>query len=245
MMRTWKLLGLSALAALLFVAPTPAGAQTDGVIPKTNAGKTLEEQIQALDTKLGQMFKDFEQGVNAGFKKLHGHIESLNNRLKTLEANDPDTTLKLGDARLRIERLEKQVEKLRLDMETLQKRTTTIAKYPPDEKATLDDIRAQLKQIEQTLNRLQATTNRTAFTNPPAPRPGRIVFTNHHPETLLFVLNNAARRVEPGQTITFNGQPAGTFTYEVVSPTTGTRGIQTRSLEPGETFIITARPSGL
>src|SRR5260370_42543484 len=109
-------------------------------------------------------------------------------------------------------------------MEPLQKRlpSTGIALYPPEDKAILDEIRAQIKQTEQPLNRMQTTTNRTAFTNPPTGI-GRIVFTNLHPETLLFVLNNTSQRVEPGQTVTFNGRPAGTFTYEVISPTTGTR----------------------
>src|SRR5262249_50801083 len=125
----------------------------------------------------------------------------------------------------------------------LQKRLPpgSISKYPPNDKTTLEEIRAQLKQIEQTLNRLQATTNRTAFTNPPTTA-GTIVLVNRHPETLLFVINQKAYRAVPGQTVTIDNMPAGTFTYEVISPTTGSGGAHTRVLAPGEIYTLTARP---
>jgi hypothetical protein len=231
MMRTWRLLGLSALTALLLVTRASAGGgQTDGVIPQKDA--VTKEHLEALEKRLLEEFR-----------KIADTFKAQDKRLNNLEVNDADTRLKLSDAQIKIKTLEARVDQLRLDVETLQKRLPpgSISKYPPDDKAPLDEIRAQLRQIEQALNRLQATTNRTAFF-PPTPRTGRIVFTNLHPETLLFVLNNTARRVEPGQTMTFNEQLAGTFTYEVVSPTTGTRGVQTRTLEPGETYTLTARP---
>src|SRR5262249_11136280 len=202
----------------------------DGVIPKQNVGS--KEHLEALEKRLLEEFK-----------KIADAFKGQEKRLKTLEENDADTTLKLGDARIRIERLEKQVEKLRLDFEDLQKRLSlgNISKYPPTEKVTLEEIRAQLKQIEQTLNRLQGTTNRTAFTNPPTAT-GTIVLVNRHPETLLFVINQKAYRAVSGQTVTIGNMAAGAFTFEVISPTTGSRGVQTRTLAPRETYTRTARP---
>jgi hypothetical protein len=231
MMRTWKLLGLSTLTALCLVTRAPAGGEpTDGVIPKQNAG--TKEHLEALEKRLLEEFK-----------KIAEAFKGQDKRLKTLEENDADTRLKLSDAQIKIKTLEARVDQLRFDVEDLQKRLPpgSISKYPPTDKVTLDEIRAQLRQIEQTLNRLQATTNRTAFTNPPTAT-GTIVLVNRHPETLLFVINQKAYRAVSGQTVTIDKMPAGTFTYEVISPTTGSRGIQTRALAPGETYTLTARP---
>ncbi len=238
MMRTWNLLGLSALAALVLVRPALAGGQpTDGVIPKTDAFKKLQEQVQAMD----QALRGMADTLNQEAKKISNAINGHDNRLKTLEANDVDTTLKLGDARLRIERLEKQVEKLRLDMEALQKRTSNIALYPPSDKISLDEVRAQLRQIEQILNRMQGT-GRTAFSSPVVTT-GRILMVNTYPDMhLLFIINQKAYRVEAGQTAAIDNMPAGTFTYEVISPIAGSAGRHSRVLTPGQTYTLTARP---
>jgi hypothetical protein len=231
MMRTWNLLGLSALVAVTLVSRAPAGGEV-------GEPKTVEQQLKSLDRTV----KGLVDTLNLELKKISEAINGHQKRLNTLEANDADTTLKLGDARLRVERLEKQVEKLRLDLETLQKRTSGIAFYPPTDKADLDEIRAQLRKIEQMLDRTQGGTERKAFASP-AGRTGRIVLVNQHPEELLFLINNRRYRVSPGQTATIRDVPAGTFTYEVLSPTTGSAvGIRNRTLDPGETFTITARP---
>jgi len=41
--------------------------------------------------------------------------------------------------------------------------------------------------------------------------------------------------------MTVDGQPAGTFTYEAISPTWGLRARQTKTLAPNQTFTLTAR----
>jgi hypothetical protein len=231
MMRTWRLLGLSALTALLLVTRAPAGGeQTDGVIPKQNGNS--KEYLEKLEKRLLEEFK-----------KISDAFKAQDKRLNALEINDADTRLKLSDAQIKIKTLEARVDQLRLDVEDLQKRLppASISKYPPNDKATLDEIRAQLKQIEQTLNRLQATTNRTAFSNPPTAT-GTIVLVNRHPETLLFIVNQKPYRVLPGQTVTIGNMPAGSFTFEVISPTTGSGGARTRMLAVGETYTLTARP---
>jgi hypothetical protein len=231
MMRTWKLLGLSTLTALLLVLRASAGGQpTDGVIPQ-NAPLT-KEHLDAL-----------EKRFLAEFKKISDAFRVAKERLDDLEANDKDTRLKLSGAQIRIEQLKKQADQLRLDMEELQKRLPrgNISKYPPSDKADLDEIRAQLAQIQQTLARMQSPSPRTVFTNPPTAT-GTIVLVNRHPETLLFVINQKAYRAVPGQTVTINNMPAGSFTYEVISPTSGSGGAHTRVLAAGETYTLTARP---
>ena len=228
MMRTWKLPGLSILAALILATLAPAGGQPPA------GPKKLEQQVEALDQKLKGLVDNLVQDLKRIDEALQGHDKRLNN----LEANDKDTSLKLDGARLRLERLGKVVEKLRLDMETLQKRTSGVAFYPPTDKTGLDEIRAQLRQIEQTLNRMQANGERTVF-SPPVSRAGRILLVNQYPEMLLFVINQKSYRVLPGQTVTLDNMPAGNFTYEVFP---GPPGSRTRTLEPGETYTLTARP---
>ena len=70
------------------------------------------------------------------------------------------------------------------------------------------------------------------------------MLANHYtPDNyLLFIINQKSYRVLSGQTATIDNMPAGTFTYEVISPTSGSRGTQNRTLEPGETYTLTARP---
>jgi hypothetical protein len=230
MMRTWNLLGLSALIALALVSRAPAGGEAGG-------SKTIEQQLKDLDGTVKRLIDT----LHGELKKLDEVLRAHHKRLNTLESNDADTTLKLGDARLRVERLEKQVEKLRLDMEALQKRTSGIAFYPPSDKADLTEIRSQLQKIEQSLNRMQGGPARTAFSSP-AGNTGRIVLVNQYPETLLFLVNDRPYRVSPGQTATIDNVPAGGFTYEVISPTNGSGGIRNRTLEVGRTYTLTAHP---
>jgi hypothetical protein len=228
MMRTWRLLGLSALTALLFVPRAHAGGKpTDGVIPQ-NAPLT-KEHLDALEKKFLAEFQKISEAFKVAKKRIDG-----------LEENDTDTRLKLTDTQLRMAQLKKQVDQLRLDMEELQKRLPlgNISKYPPSEKADLDEIRAQLAQIQQTLARMQSSA-RTAFSNPPPPTTGTIVLVNQYPETVLFLINQKPYRVVPGQTVTINNMPAGTFTFEAIP---GPAGVRTRTLEPGETYTLTARP---
>jgi septal ring factor EnvC (AmiA/AmiB activator) len=236
MTRIWKLCGLPTLAALLLAAHAAAGGPgaKDGA-GETDPVKKLEKVVEALDQKFAGQLKSMADQVSQGFKKLH-------DRLKAIEENEADTRLKLPEVESKLKSLEKVFNQLREDIEALQKRLPAgdISKYPPAEKTTLDDVLNRLRRVEQELGRLQMQpgAERTARS---APTTGRIVFENRHREYLLFILNRKAYRVEAGQVATIDAQPAGSFTYEVISPSTGSGGIHTRVLAPGETFTITAR----
>ena len=67
------------------------------------------------------------------------------------------------------------------------------------------------------------------------------MFVNMYPEELLLRINGPDYRVAGGTTLPLEGQPAGMFTYEVLSPTLGIRANKTTSLGANETFTITAR----
>ena len=218
--------------------PPGAKASLEQVqVPQTDAFKKLNERVQAMDQALRKMTDVLSREA----KKGEDVIKALDKRLETIEKNDAFTRLKVSEVEIKIGTLNRQVEKMRLDMETLQKRTANIALYPPSDKASLDEIRGQLKQIEQTLNRIP-TTPRVAF-SPPTPRTGRIVLANSYPDTyLLFLINDRSYRVAAGQAATIDNMPAGSFTYEVISPIAGSGGRYTRVLEPGETYTLTAHP---
>jgi hypothetical protein len=57
---------------------------------------------------------------------------------------------------------------------------------------------------------------------------------------MLFIINGRENiRLAPGTSRLVEGVPAGTFTYEVVSPTWGSRARKTTTLLANETYRIT------
>jgi len=58
---------------------------------------------------------------------------------------------------------------------------------------------------------------------------------------MLFVVNGKNYRLAPFTTATLESQPAGAFTYEVISGTYGVRGSNRPLLEAGKTYTITVR----
>jgi hypothetical protein len=246
MTRTWKLWGLSTAAALLLAAGAVGGA------PGGDGGKKPGE-AESQDPK--QRLKDLEKRLDENLQKIAAafetHTEAANlqaKRLKALEASEANTKLQLTEIDLKLRKqkelmlnLQNILTQLRDDIETLQKRLPVgdISKYPPPEKVTLDDVMTRLRLLEQEVFRMKAAGTEHTVRSPPTT--GRIVFENRHPQYLLFVLNRKAYRAEAGQIVTIDAQPVGTFTYEVISPLTGSGGIHTRVLEPGKTFTITAR----
>jgi hypothetical protein len=229
MTRTWKFLSLSALAALA-LASASAPAQT---------GSGDSDKLEAIQKRLEAMNKD----LKTAFNNLGIDIKNLKRDVEVLKENDADTGVKLRVAQDKIGTLERVVNQLRLDIETLQKRLPSVAlsRYPAEEKATLEDIRARLERIEELVRRLGTTTLRPPITTP-RPDTGRIVLVNAYPGEVLFLINQKPYRLATNQTATIDNQPAGVFTYEVISETTGSRGPRTRVLAAGETYTLTARP---
>jgi hypothetical protein len=70
---------------------------------------------------------------------------------------------------------------------------------------------------------------------------GRIQMANMYPEDMLFVVNGKTYKVAPFAIANLDNQPAGIFTYEVISGTYGRRGGNSPLLEPGKTYTITVR----
>jgi hypothetical protein len=222
MMRTWKLLGLSAVVAVvLTAAPVRAGGE----------GKpSVEDRLKAIEDKLGEM----NRAIAKAFGAIETDMKAIKQEVKT---NDTDAQLKLTAVLDRVGALEKQLTNLRTQVQTMRDRVATVANYPPTDKSTLDEIKMRLSQLQDALNRLQSTSERKAFSLPDT---GRLVLLNLYGEDLLFVVNQRSYRLAPGASVTLD-QPAGAFTYEVISPTHGLVRRNTPVLRAGETFPITAR----
>ena len=69
---------------------------------------------------------------------------------------------------------------------------------------------------------------------------GRIMFVNLYSDELLFAVNGKPYRVPAGRTVAIDNQPAGTFTYEVISSVHGPLRRTTTVLSPSETVTISA-----
>lgn len=237
MPRHWKMLGLASLLALALalVAPPARAGGTDGVNPEQDKLKTLQDAIAKMDA-----------GLKKAFDGIREDIDGLRKEVKSLKAAYADASLKAADASMRATELEKQVAVLRAEMDAIRKRVPsdggTISLYPPGEKkAVLDEILRRLTAIEQRLSQMQTTVQRPAFPQANGGM-GRVLLVNRHAEDVLFVVNGRTYRVAPGASASLDGVAAGTFTYEVISPTWGlVRPTQTRTLAAQETFTITAQ----
>jgi len=187
-------------------------------------------------------------------KAIGNHIEKINADLKAEIAALQSEQLKqkveqqaLKGMKSKVEAIEEDVAALHNEVKKLRKQLLvepTIPALPGADKG-LDDIRGRLNAIEQALQRLvpagPSTSNRIAL-SPPINEgiAGRVMLVNLYSEDILFTVNNQVHRVEPGRTKQLDAVPAGTLTYEVISPTWGRRAFRTTTLSPNETLTVSA-----
>jgi outer membrane murein-binding lipoprotein Lpp len=137
----------------------------------------------------------------------------------------------------RISELEEKMGKMQTQLDALKKEGAPkerTSAYPPE---SIEEIQKRLAQIEDVLKRMGPAPRVSRF---PPNNAGRIVLTNQYPEEMLFIINGRENfRLAPGTSRVLEGFPAGTFTYEVVSPSWGSRARKTTSLAANETYRIT------
>jgi len=227
MLRNWNMIKLaSALAVTLAVTPV------------SFAGEKENKDVKAILERLDKMEKELPESVEKLIgKKLEGVLLENFKRLKaSMEKDLEELRTMVLSKDLEFDKLERRVTKLASDLENLRKRIPAegnVALYPPDK--VLDEIRTRLGAIEKALKN---GTSRVALSPPAA---SRILFVNLHPEELLFIVNGKSHRVPPNATMPLENQTPGPLTYEVLSPTWGRRAMNTTTLNPGETFTLTAR----
>jgi hypothetical protein len=219
MLRTWNVVKLSSVVAVaLAVCPPLAVAQTE--IPQNDL-RVLKDSVEALGKKLDETNSNLANAL-AGIKS----------DMKVLNGASMDTSLKMTTMEGTIEALRNQVGALKAEVDKLQGRGTV--KYPGEKG---DEISTRLAKVEEMLARM--ADGRIA--NSPPANSGRIEMVNRYPEEILFLINQKSYRVAPNTTMMLDNQPAGAFTYEVISGTYGSRGTNQPTLEPGRTFTITVR----
>ncbi|MFO0865618.1 MAG: hypothetical protein U0744_13365 [Gemmataceae bacterium] len=248
MLRNWKMLALASIMASAAPMPminTPVFAQGFD------------------DSKIIERLDKLDKSINASIKALGEDVASLRTELGKVKVDvadskvDLDLVKKAVDA-LRTEKLnlridlEKQIANVRGDLESLRTQIRNLptggpAVPPPPvaDKSSLEDIKSKLGNIEQAILKLQPNQNRIALapptTTPPTTTTGRVMLVNLHSEELLFVVNNKTHRVGPGSSLPLDTIPAGSLSYEVLSPTWGLRARNSTTLAANETFTLTAR----
>jgi len=215
MLRNWKSLELAALLAAAFTAQPVLFA---------GEGKKDDPDIKAVIKRLDAM----DKSVAKAFEKI---AEDLT----VLKGNDLKTKVDLDKVVAKVETIEDALAKLQGDLDKLKKRGTS--DFNPVDKASLDEIKTKLARIENALAKMQGGS-RTVFS---PPNTGRVMLVNLYPEELLFVVNGRNYRVPPNRTMPLENHPAGVLTYEVIAQRFGLITQKTSSLDPNETFTITAR----
>ena len=220
MIRNWKSLELAALLAAAFTAQPVLLAGGEGK-EKTVDAKAVLERLETMDKAIGKAFKE------------------VGETLDVLKGNGLKMKVDLDKVMAKVDTLEESLTKLQADLEKLKKRVPTEQpSVAPFDKASLDEIKSRLVDIEKAITKIQGAS-RIALS---PPNTGRIQLMNMYPEELLFVINGKNYRVEPNRTMFLENHPAGSFTYEVIAPRVyGLITRKTVSLDPNETFTITAR----
>ena len=239
MLRTWNVLKMtSVMAVALTVTPLPAWPAEPGDTELEKLSKLVKELKKACDDQKDTSDKQKEalatiadkldkliNNATKGFDGINANLTKLKTDIKGLTDDHADTKLTLQSALAKIKTLEEQLA-------LLKKRDPAL--YPG---AGMDDIKERLEKIETTLRKL--ADGRISL-SPPAGA-GKIQLANLYPEEILFVINNKPYRVPPNTTMDLPNQPAGSFTYEVISSTYGLRARNTPLLEAGKIYTITVR----
>ena len=220
MLRNWKSLDLAAVLAAAFITQPVVLAGGEGKEKAADA-KTVMERLETMDKAIAKAFKEVSESLDV------------------LKGNGLKMKVDLDKVMAKVDTLEETLTKLQSDLEKLKKRVPTEQpSHTPLDKASLDEIKARLLDIEKSITKMQSSNRVALF----PPNTGRIQLMNMYPEELLFVINGKNYRVEPNRTMFLENHPAGTFTYEVIAPRVyGLITRKTVSLDPNETFTITAR----
>lgn len=233
MIRTWKTLALySLLAAAPLAAPTPVVA-----------GGQDNEKLQKQFDDLRALLNDAVKTINAASKNVDGLRKDITKVEDDLKAHKLNADVDLTKTNTKLENLDKQLSNLQADVNFIKRELSKHAAAGAGiEKAGLDDLKKQLSSIEQAILKLQpaeSTTKRIAL-SPPAPT-GRVILANMHHEELLIIVNQKAHRIAPGAVLPLDSIPAGTVSYELISPTWGQRSRNAINLPANETITLTAR----
>jgi hypothetical protein len=156
-------------------------------------------------------------------KKLDALAKKFDALIDGLKEKDESITYLFSMVNKRIDALRREIDEMKGSSKSM---------YPGN---AYDEILKSLKNIEGALK----IGGPSVSYRPPTV--GRIQLANMYGEEMLFVINGVGFRVAPFTTRIIENQPAGVFTYEVISGTYGSRAKNSPTLLPGDTYTITVK----
>ncbi|MCI0680952.1 MAG: hypothetical protein L0Y71_02510 [Gemmataceae bacterium] len=235
MIRNWKTLALYSLLAVAPVAtPTPLAA-AGGVDEKT------QKRIDEMLTTMNEAIKALNQATQ-GIGELRKDVRGVQTDIDSLKTAAVKLRADVDGSATRVDDLQKLIGNLDAEVKYLRKRVNDSgvpSGRPTTDKASLDELMKQLSSIEQAILKLKSAEPRVSLSPPAAT--GKVILANMYHEELLFIINGKRHRVPPVTVSAIEAVPAGTLTYEVLSPTWGERARSTTNLPANETFTLTAR----
>jgi archaellum component FlaC len=207
------------------------------------------EELLSQINKLDKTIRNQMAGVNDNLQSLTTEVQGLKKSIADIKADVVALQGEQLKQKLQIESTKTQIDLVNEQIAKLQKKFVAGETGPVDpktpvvEKANLEDIRLKLGSIEQAILKLAPGKDRIAMsppTTPPATNTGRVVLVNMYSEDMLYIVNGRTYRVAPNASRVLEAVPAGTLTYEVVSPTWGSRSNDRTVLGGNETFTISA-----
>lgn len=238
MMRTWKRLAL-AVTLIGALSVSAAGLRADGVdeqpTPKPDKLDDIQKQLDKINDSLKKQFLELNIGLGKSFEEVQKDIMKLQKELKSVKDDKTLQEMKLDSLNNKLKEFEDSIVKLQGDVGFLSKKVSDVKLYPPVDKSELVDIRYKLEQLEKMLQQIKGGPYVAKF---PPSGSGKIVLVNNTAEEITVLINNMSYRVAPFSAYPLEGQPAGLFSYEVLSPTFGVLRKNTTSLNANETFTI-------
>jgi len=244
MIRNGKTVAAAVLALALAATPAPA---EDPELPRGKAVvKQLEEvnqHLQALRKEVGDLRQDLLTTATTA-QRSRADLKELDERLRSLDA----LVRRQGELATQRPSLPPDLDERLRSLEALLHRqselvTTQRFSLPPDLDERLRSLEALVRRQSELV-----TTQRFSYT-PDAPLRDRLAPTgairlqNRSGAGATVFVNGQANYLAPFETRTLAGQPAGSFTYEVLADGFGT--IQprvVRDLRAGEVFTIHVNP---
>jgi hypothetical protein len=220
MNRTWKLLGLPVLLAVLTVAPVRADEPLD------KAPLTVENKLDLLLQRIGAMQQKMDrQQIESEYRdeQLELRLRAMKNRLADLEQ--------------RLDRMEK---------DRVSNYSPNGAALTLDRERELLNRIAQLEQKLDQVNKRSAFYPSDTVNPPPLPpmATGAVRVQNRSLAQSTVVVNGVSYTVLPLQSVTIPNLPAGaTFTYEVLQDARGfAHPLQARTVPANDTHVIYINP---
>ena len=151
----------------------------------------------------------------------------------------PESANLIKELQLQIKKLQDSLDDLKKQLNDLPSESSVDAQVRKSLAGPAADIYAlkrQVEQLQKDVNSLKGTTRVSAY----APSgTGRIRLVNLFPMQMTVIVNDRSYRLAPGADQMLEGQPAGTFMYQVL-------GVQpellVRTLPANETYTITVYP---